>query len=46
MIVGGEDDLGERTIARNVNLRLLLARKLKKFYATKVLDAIRQFHGL
>ena len=46
MIVGWEDGLGERTIARNVYLRLLLARKLKKFDATKVLEAIRQFHGL
>ena len=34
---GGEDDFSERTIARNVYARLLLARNPKKFNATKVL---------
>ena len=37
-------DIGERTIARNVNLRLLLARKQKKFNVTRVLETFRQSH--
>jgi len=37
-MIGGEGGFGERTIARNVYARLLLARKLKKFIATKVLE--------
>ena len=45
IMIGGDDSLGGRTVARNVYLRLLLARKLKKFDATKALEAIRQFHG-
>ena len=37
MLVGG-GGFGERTIARNVNPRLLLARKLEKFNVTKALE--------
>lgn len=35
MLVG--DEVDQRTIARNVSIRLLLARKAKKFMATKAL---------
>jgi len=45
MTVGGGSGLGERTIARNVYLRLLFARKQKNVDATKVLETIRQLHG-
>ena len=37
MMLGGEYGTDERTIAMNVYLRLLLARKAKKFIATKAL---------
>ena len=41
-MIGGEDGSSELTIERNVYARLLLARKLKKFNATKVLKMFRQ----